>query len=675
MRDRQTGRWERSGDFSFVIRHSSFVTRHFLLLLTLLIPSASWAADSLSSDTFLVDPSTLHCLSFRWYIEGDDDGDASGSIQYRAAGTVQWQDALPMLRVHNEIANQDFEPYECGNLFAGSIFGLEPGADYEVRVQLSDPDGGSFEQTVTLTTRSEPVLPEPTRELHVYPAGYEGPQQTPSAASLAAAVTGLAPGHHVVLHAGSYSIGPIGLRVATSGTEATPIVFRGAGDGDVTIDAQGATSAFDIISTDHLWFEDIQIRNAKWGIRADKAIGLIVRRCRIENTEWAISTFSAESEGWYIADNTLIGSNESWYPRQSDNLPSYTGVNVYGRGHVVCHNRISDFWDGIAIADHNRPVDDRNLHCFAIDFYNNDISNAIDDGIESDYGSHNIRVFNNRIINAHTALSAQPTYGGPIYFIRNVAYGITSLNLKLHNTCTGLEIYHNTLVSANQAFQSDRRWQNGTLRNNLLLGAQRYAIETGSPHPSTSLDYNGYHQPDPTRFFKWWDGVTEDRYLSLAELAAATGHESHGVKIDFDVFQSASAPAEGQSYSFPDIDLRLTASATAVDRGIALPTVNEDFAGTAPDLGAYEVGRPLPQYGPRPATVSGNTSDFDGSGRVEFADFLLFAAAFGSSAGNEGFDTRFDLSGNGVVDFPDFLTFAQAFGTASASRPEAPRTA
>lgn len=56
------------------------------------------------------------------------------------------------------------------------------------------------------------------------------------------------------------------------------------------------------------------------------------------------------------------------------------------------------------------------------------------------------------------------------------------------------------------------------------------------------------------------------------------------------------------------------------------------------------------------------TADFDGSGRVDFADFLAFAAGFGKSTGQEGFDARLDLNGNGTVDFPDFLLFAQAFG-------------
>ena len=37
----------------------------------------------------------------------------------------------------------------------------------------------------------------------------------------------------------------------------------------------------------------------------------------------------------------------------------------------------------------------------------------------------------------------------------------------------------------------------------------------------------------------------------------------------------------------------------AIDAGTLLPTINDDFTGEAPDLGAYEYGRPIPHYGPR----------------------------------------------------------------------------
>ena len=58
------------------------------------------------------------------------------------------------------------------------------------------------------------------------------------------------------------------------------------------------------------------------------------------------------------------------------------------------------------------------------------------------------------------------------------------------------------------------------------------------------------------------------------------------------------------------------------------------------------------------------SADFDNSGAVEFADFIAFASAFGST------DTTYDLSGNGTVDFTDFLIFAQAFGTSNPQLPE-----
>ena len=42
-------------------------------------------------------------------------------------------------------------------------------------------------------------------------------------------------------------------------------------------------------------------------------------------------------------------------------------------------------------------------------------------------------------------------------------------------------------------------------------------------------------------------------------------------------------------------------------RGPCNPTVNEDFAGRAPDLGALETGKPVPHYGPPGLTGSRST--------------------------------------------------------------------
>ena len=49
-------------------------------------------------------------------------------------------------------------------------------------------------------------------------------------------------------------------------------------------------------------------------------------------------------------------------------------------------------------------------------------------------------------------------------------------------------------------------------------------------------------------------------------------------------------------------------------------------------------------------------SDFDGSGVIDFTDFLLFVSAFGSA------EAEYDIDGSGAIDFTDFLMFVSVFG-------------
>jgi hypothetical protein len=72
--------------------------------------------------------------------------------------------------------------------------------------------------------------------------------------------------------------------------------------------------------------------------------------------------------------------------------------------------------------------------------------------------------------------------------------------------------------------------------------------------------------------------------------------------VDYDVFARVSKPdpADPQHVYTPDgLDFSLRAGSAAVDGGVALPTITDGFTGRAPDLGAFELGRPLFHYGPR----------------------------------------------------------------------------
>lgn len=65
-------------------------------------------------------------------------------------------------------------------------------------------------------------------------------------------------------------------------------------------------------------------------------------------------------------------------------------------------------------------------------------------------------------------------------------------------------------------------------------------------------------------------------------------------------------------------------------------------------------------------------ADFDGNGKVEFADFLQFVALFGKTSADPEFDSRMDFDGNGAIEFSDFLQFVSVFGQSSGITPAAP---
>jgi len=95
---------------------------------------------------------------------------------------------------------------------------------------------------------------------------------------------------------------------------------------------------------------------------------------------------------------------------------------------------------------------------------------------------------------------------------------------------------------------------------------------------------------------------TERRFRALTDYRAATGQEQHSVLVDYDVFEHVSKPDldDPQRVYVPDgLDFRPRAGSAAVDAGVELPTITDGFSGRAPDLGAFELGRPLFHYGPR----------------------------------------------------------------------------
>ena len=71
--------------------------------------------------------------------------------------------------------------------------------------------------------------------------------------------------------------------------------------------------------------------------------------------------------------------------------------------------------------------------------------------------------------------------------------------------------------------------------------------------------------------------------------------------VDYDVFEKVTAPGKDPRtlYDPEDFNFVLRPGSVAVDAGLPMAGINDRYSGRAPDLGAYELGCPLPHYGPR----------------------------------------------------------------------------
>src|SRR4051812_39915384 len=90
----------------------------------------------------IAEPPTTGALGVEWRIQGDDNRNASVALAWRRTGDAAWRDGLPLLRLQSEAVEQGASfHYVAPNMFAGSVFGLDPDTSYDIRLRLSDPDG------------------------------------------------------------------------------------------------------------------------------------------------------------------------------------------------------------------------------------------------------------------------------------------------------------------------------------------------------------------------------------------------------------------------------------------------------------------------------------------------------------------------------------------------------
>jgi len=453
--------------------------------------------------------------------------------------------------------------------------------------------------------------------------------------------------------------------LTANGTPDKPIAIKAAGDGEVIFDGNGNFNLVNVKAANYNYFEGVTFRNTEIAIWAGTQFiagskGLTVKKCRFENINLGVFTNYSGSSDFYIADNYFIGRDDpnhliGWigtFWAKFDGvdgqkfpplLASYTAVRLYGPGHVVAYNYVANFHDGIDIETYGNPDGSHAIdgphyppreywdrRPVAIDYYNNYMTNFHDNAFEIDGSMHNVRVMRNMIVNsASQPFCNQPAIGGPIYWIRNIAYHAPGGSTRMTNGAPGVVFYNNTILTETSAGSS----ANVHWRNNLMLGENSapaiFSVNTNTNYSSS--DYNGF-RPNPGAEFSFqWTSPPENiqadysgllvrrdagpganralqvrRFATLEQYSQATHQDQHSVLLDYDIFvrvpklDAQDINTVQRLYKAEDFDFTLKSGSAAIDRGVVLPNVTDGFTGRAPDLGALEAGQPVPHYGPRP---------------------------------------------------------------------------
>ncbi|MEX2231374.1 MAG: right-handed parallel beta-helix repeat-containing protein [Cyclobacteriaceae bacterium] len=527
------------------------MSRKFILIFTTFIISSATAQRQTIPGEIISPYPTVENLSVEWFITGDDNQNGTVKVKFRKKGNATWQEGMPLRRVP---AGENIK-FKWQNKHSGSIFDVTPDTPYEIKLTLNDPDGGSSEKTVEVRTRPEPII------------------------SAGAEIIEMAPGTHDTLF-------------TKSGTKEHPVVYQ------CTL----GTAIFkfiDLRNKSWVYIEGLTVDNLEKdgiGVQLNGAENCVVRHCTI-NAIYGIVAYKPGAINCYISDNVITGTSQ-WTNKamgaHGDNIGE--GIEMTGPGNVICYNRVTGFRDCISTMEDSHVVNQT-----SIDIYNNDIYRGVDDAIEADFCFSNCRIYRNRITNCYVGLSSQPGLGGPNYFVRNVMYNVIHAAFKLKRLSQGDVALHNTVVKVGTGLGGNSAMDYAYFRNNLAIGGPTggvnwgdygagnpYAADIISPGEHSSLDYDAV-------------GVYGVEFIAKIGERSFSEVEKHGIpKIKMaDTFMSTRFP----NPPIPEIevqDLRLKPGSAAIDAGVHIPNINDNFTGKAPDCGAYEQNQKMPHYGPRP---------------------------------------------------------------------------
>ncbi len=603
---------------------------------------------------------TFHAMGITVNLDANDDpeGNAAAAVEYRRNGET-YRAGLPLTRVGS-------------TRFVGSLFWLEPGTEYDVRVTFSDPEGGPLDGVVltgSAATRSEINVPAASASYIVSPTGSGTACTLAAPCALGEGISRAQAGDEVVLRGGVYYQGEIYL--PRSGTVNAPIVIRGyegetavldggdpatfswtaqgggvyrttvntpnphlvAADGerlypyqsladlqnsiwalpgfyadDATVyvrlagDADPNTAslvvsrynhAFDV-EQDYIYFLDLTFRHYGQGSYAkaiyfNNASDNLVQGCTFAVNDLGIGIKRASHRN-VIQDNEFYDTdfNWDWDAVKAGSRLETGGIRFYspttGRGNIIRRNTFHDYFDGFGACPGETGGETNET-----DVYQNLVYNAGDDGMETDGTCSNVRIWSNTFHDVLVGISLAPVYEGPVYAIRNLIYRTGAGNSDYsghpfkfnsgYDKSGTMYLFHNTsdaVLPGNNGFyiKAPGTWEMIYARNNIWAGTE-YALNNYNETQPIDFDYDNLYTSRPDEFVYWGSG--SDRHMrDLPTFQALTGQELHGFNLEPEF-----ADAANGDYSLPS-------GSNMIDKGLVIPGINDEYAGSAPDLGALE---------------------------------------------------------------------------------------
>lgn len=560
-----------------------------------------------------------------------------------------WSSWIPVMRV--QPTESPTPPWAGGveDVFAWSIFGLQPGTTYDVELRKTlgaSVDDGNLSQFTTKALPPEPGAPDVT-----IAAGT-------SIANINTALAGASPGDVIQFDDGTYLSNGIVWPTSLSGlTEAAPTYIVGESRTGVIFDnsANNDNAVIRLTNTlSNVVFQNFTCNGA--GLDSTPALegsaaffangvsleNITMRRFTGTNLQKGIEfrgpvNQTADIHGIMAYDCTLQGTlvyNETNLRTASYGWDNYA-VLVAGDGHAFFNMTLSGFGDIFSPtsgASGSRSERDR-----AQFWYWNDVSEGFDDAVEFDDGYRNLWGYQNRFRQVTNLCSYDLLYGGPGGMWGNLYLApLESRIIKYNSNGSGAVFAQNTVSLRSQPNRSDAGatdyalWYNppgGDMSNNIFVN--NVFIKTAGTLTNGPIlventlvgdsDWcNNAWFPDGAFFIYDDDGNIDAANLAGAQADAGAARgvlfdkqvlEDDGISVIQPFATSISYPATPfvpitEDYTFADFAPN---HASINDTGLSFPgftdNINESFSGAAPAKGCVVTGLTNPVVGDQTSGV------------------------------------------------------------------------